>query len=490
MGCSTNIEKKNDLTNFIFRKWHLGFHEKSYTPTLRGFDSHFGYLGPYIGYYDHSLIMFDRNYSRGYDMRRNLEMMNDVKGKYATDLFTNEAVNLIHDHDVSQPLFLLLTHLAPHAGNEDKPMEAPEEIIKKFEYIKDEKRKTLAAMIDVMDDGIGKVVEAIKNKGILENTIIMFMSGIKIILFNLFNFKEKNPADNGGPTEGIHSTQASNHPLRGQKASVWEGASRVPACIYSPLIKNSRRVSNEFMYMTDVLPTMLSAAKIPINVRNLDGINQWQVLSENLPTIRKEILYNIESVLSYSAIMNDGWKLVNGTNNLKFAGWLGDLKNNSKISFEKYSEKVLNSKTAKSLPTLTTKEIKIIQEKSTVKCRNTTINECNPLEFPCLFNVIDDPCERHNLAKEKPEKIKFLLSRLSHHITEMVPSRRAQIDPMCDPKLHNFQWTWWIDEGVKFNDEEPTENIFMLGFCFFVFAVVITILFLRYVREEVEHNKL
>lgn len=154
----------------------MGFHEKKYTATLRGFDSHFGYLGPYIGYYDHSLIMLDRNYSRGYDMRRNLEMTNDLKGKYATDLFNNEAVNLIRNHDVSQPLFLLLTHLAPHAGNEDKPMEAPEDVIKKFEYIKDEKRRTLAAMISVMDDGVGKVVKAIKEKGILDNTIIMFMS--------------------------------------------------------------------------------------------------------------------------------------------------------------------------------------------------------------------------------------------------------------------------------------------------------------------------
>lgn len=106
-------------------------------------------------------------------------MMNDAKGKYATDLFTNEAVNLIHDHDNNQPLFLVLTHLAPHTGNEDKPMEAPEEVVKKFDYIKDEKRRTLAAMISVMDDGVGKVIKAIKEKGILENTIIMFMSGEK-----------------------------------------------------------------------------------------------------------------------------------------------------------------------------------------------------------------------------------------------------------------------------------------------------------------------
>lgn len=161
----------------LIGKWHLGFHEKSYTPTMRGFDTHFGYLGPYISYYDHSLVMLDRNYSRGYDMRRNLEIASDAKGKYATELFTTEAVNLIRDHDVNKPLFMLLTHLAPHTGNEDLPMEAPADIIKKFSNIKDEKRRTLAAMISVMDEGIGHVVKAINEKGILNNTIIMFLSG-------------------------------------------------------------------------------------------------------------------------------------------------------------------------------------------------------------------------------------------------------------------------------------------------------------------------
>jgi hypothetical protein len=249
-------------------------------------------------------------------------------------------------------------------------------------------------------------------------------------------------------------------------------------------------VSDELMYITDILPTMANAAKIPINVRNLDGVNQWQVLTEELPTIRKEVLYNIESVLSFSAIMNDGWKLVNGTENMKNSGWLGDSGNDSKISFDEYAEKVLDSEAAQSLPSLTMKEIKIIQEKSTVECGNVTINKCNPLESPCLFNINEDPCEHHNLAHERPEKVKFLLSRLSHHITEMVPSRRAPVDPMCDPKYHNYQWTWWIDEGVEIKEEEPAENIFIMGLCFFVFAIFITFMFMRYVKKDDEMNKI
>jgi arylsulfatase B len=168
--------KEGGYKTALVGKWHLGFFEKEYTPLMRGFDYHLGYLGPYIGYYDHSLVMLDRNYSRGFDMRRNFDM-EDAKGKYATDFFTDEAVNLIKAHDASDSLFLLLSHLAPHAGNEDKPLEAPESVINKFKYIENEERRTLAAMISVMDEGIGRLVAAIKEKGILENTIIIFMSG-------------------------------------------------------------------------------------------------------------------------------------------------------------------------------------------------------------------------------------------------------------------------------------------------------------------------
>lgn len=102
-------------------KWHLGFHEKQFIPTERGFDTFFGYLGPYIDYWSYTLQMFNRNYSRGYDMRRNDKTDKSFEPLYATDLFTNEAVKVIKDHDKKKPLFLVVNHLAPHAGIEKVP---------------------------------------------------------------------------------------------------------------------------------------------------------------------------------------------------------------------------------------------------------------------------------------------------------------------------------------------------------------------------------
>jgi arylsulfatase B len=109
--------------------------------------------------------MFNRNYSRGFDMRRNDKVADNLNQTYATDLFSREAVKVIEGHDLKKPLFLLLNHLAPHAGkfsktsvdnvfsntlipgNEDNPMQAPADEIKKFDYIKNEKRRTLAGQL-------------------------------------------------------------------------------------------------------------------------------------------------------------------------------------------------------------------------------------------------------------------------------------------------------------------------------------------------------
>ena len=128
----------------LIGKWHLGFFQEQYTPTKRGFDSHFGYLGPYIDYYEYISKKPYTNYI-AYDMRRNLSVAHDINPKpYATELFTYEAVKKIQSHDFnSSALFLLISHLAPHAGNEGK-MQAHQDEIDKFLYIPDLKRRTLA----------------------------------------------------------------------------------------------------------------------------------------------------------------------------------------------------------------------------------------------------------------------------------------------------------------------------------------------------------
>lgn len=117
-------------------------------------------------------------------MRQNFSVHWDTIGEYATDLFTRKAVETIEDHDKSKPMFMLLTHLAPHAASEDVPLQAPEEEIAKFQYIKDENRRKYAAMVSKLDTGIGKVLKALEKKKMLGNSIVLFLS------------------DNGAPVSG------------------------------------------------------------------------------------------------------------------------------------------------------------------------------------------------------------------------------------------------------------------------------------------------
>ncbi len=80
-------------------------------------------------------------------MRKNLDPYCETIGKYATELFTDESVKIIQNHNESTPLFLYIPHTAPHAGNDYDPLQAPQETVDKFCYIKDLKRRKYAAMV-------------------------------------------------------------------------------------------------------------------------------------------------------------------------------------------------------------------------------------------------------------------------------------------------------------------------------------------------------
>ena len=82
----------------------------------------------------------------GYDMRRDMAVDWPGRGRYSTDLFTEEAERLVRSHppDPDTPLFLYLAHLAPHAGNYEAPLQAPAQDIARFQHIKDPERRVYA----------------------------------------------------------------------------------------------------------------------------------------------------------------------------------------------------------------------------------------------------------------------------------------------------------------------------------------------------------
>lgn len=118
-------------------------------------------------------------------------------------------------------------------------------------------------MVSKLDDSVGSIVEALNNKNILSNTVVVFLS------------------DNGAPTVApAYHNWGSNYPLRGVKQTLFEGGIRGAALIYSPLLVQSGRVSTDLMHITDWLPTLYSAAGGDIGLLDpdLDGIDQWSSL--------------------------------------------------------------------------------------------------------------------------------------------------------------------------------------------------------------------
>lgn len=183
----------------LFGKWHLGFHRRAYLPNSRGFEHFFGYRGPYIDYWQHELHKLNRNYSAGYDMWENERPAYETLGNYSTILLTDKAIEYVENYNLEseKPIFMYLAHEAPHTANQDDPMQAPQEVIDRFGYIEDPKRRVLAAMLTVLDEQIGRFVDALDRKGILENSVIVFYS------------------DNGAPTVGLHANAGSNYPFKG-----------------------------------------------------------------------------------------------------------------------------------------------------------------------------------------------------------------------------------------------------------------------------------
>ncbi len=221
--------KKAGYHTALIGKWHLGL-ESPNIPNERGFDEFHGWLGDMMDdYYSHR--RHDINY-----MRHNRDTI-DPAG-HATDLFTRWSVDYIKQRaEQKQPFFLYLAYNAPHF-----PVQPPSNWLARVQEREprlSEKRAALVAFIEHMDDGIGQVVQALKETGQYENTLIVFSS------------------DNGGHLP----SEANNGPWRDGKQSVYEGGLRVPTCLTWPGMISAGTVSGQINLSMDLYPTLLEVAR-------------------------------------------------------------------------------------------------------------------------------------------------------------------------------------------------------------------------------------
>ncbi len=261
------LRKANYKTKAI-GKWHLGAHE-SLVPERRGFDEFFGFIIGGHRYFPEDLTINDltevRRQMDGY-ITRIYDNGNRIDTKkYLTEELSDNAVKFIEDNS-DNPFFLYLSYNAPHT-----PLQATKKDLERNMHIEVEKRRTYAAMVSSMDDGIGLILDKLEEKKISDNTIVIFFS------------------DNGG-VEWYNFSD--NGVLRGIKGDFYEGGIRVPFAMQWPKKIKPGITYDKPIIALDVFATVASAASAEKYIKNdIDGVDLLPYLTEENSGLPHEYLY-------------------------------------------------------------------------------------------------------------------------------------------------------------------------------------------------------
>lgn len=286
-GLNTSIQilpqflKTAGYKNHLVGKWHLGYCHEDYLPNNRGFDTFLGQYNHVTDYYTRKLNYqdFPPN-TEAHDLHKDSEPTYEGVGEFATDFFSRKAVEVIENHNNSEPLFMYLAYQAPHM-NIQKP---PQKYLDLYTNSEDKFNKVYqdnlhddsqavyrAAAISAIDSGVKQVVEALKSSGLYDNSIIVFST------------------DNGG------SADSSNYPLRGKKEQVYEGGVRGVGFVHSPLLEKTGVELTRMMYITDWLATLMHVAGLEKMIPpGLDTFNMWPSISYGKRSPRTEIVLNLD----------------------------------------------------------------------------------------------------------------------------------------------------------------------------------------------------
>ncbi len=260
----------------IFGKWHLGYHPR-FNPDQHGFDRFRGYVSGNVDYISH---IDQTGVPDWWDNSTQI-----TEEGYTTELITQHSVQFIEDNR-DQPFCLYVAHEAPHYPYQvpgDRPVRAAGQkgVVK---GTGSNVSAQYARMIEVMDEGIGEVVETVERLGLERDTFTFFFS------------------DNGASPEG------SNAPFRGGKGSLWEGGHRVPAIAYWPGRIAAGQESDELTICLDLFPTLLSLADASVPAgHTVDGVDLSPLLFGGGRLRERTLLWTYGN---QRAVRQGAWKLL------------------------------------------------------------------------------------------------------------------------------------------------------------------------------------
>lgn len=272
-------------------KWHLG--GEGFGPESQGFELNIA--GDQGGSPPGFFAPFTRENDKGKRAGRQLKGLEAAAdGSYLTDLLTDAAVNFIEKNN-KDPFFLYLPHYTVHI-----PLQAKEELIKKYpadpKFTGKQNSSVYAAMLESLDDGIGRIMQKLDELKLADNTLVIFTS------------------DNGGlaTLEGPHTPATSNAPLREGKGFLYEGGIRVPLLMHWPAVIKAG-INSTPTSSVDLLPTILEVCGLP-PAKEIDGqsfVASWKE-SRELP---RELFWHYPHYANQggkpgAAIRSGRWKLI------------------------------------------------------------------------------------------------------------------------------------------------------------------------------------
>jgi len=420
-------------------KWHLGFCSERYTPTKRGFDSFYGlYVGDdtelmsssksqkraekkkareeakrerqelrEIERENRKRLRSRRNRQREARIPRKEDMRKIAVDKFDSALYAQKAVEMIRNKGKNKPLFIylsLLTKIYPRTLDDNK---------KKFEQYSESKREKILEL----DDSIGQIVRELKKRGEYENSIIMFLSD------NGAKFTKTSDPKNDN----------SNYPLRGFKGTIYEGGTKVPGFIHSPLLQKSGYRYSGMFHFVDVLPTLLAAAGQHRELGGIDGLDQWQAVSGHLPSPRTSMVYNLDDNFVPTVLHVD-----NHTEKFQ----IGVREGEYKLIWGQPSSLHRSYRHAKE--------------------QGGLVLETQGVE---LYNLKTDPRESENLASSRPDLVLRLQNLIWGLLGEAIPPRFMGLQTtqqVIAPDAKNGALTGWC-RGVLYTQcdlEYPANNQF------------------------------
>ena len=285
----------------LIGKWHLGHGGKDLLPTRHGFNSFIGHTGGCIDFFTMTYGNIPDWYHQEVHVSEN---------GYATELITDEAISYLEDRESEdEPFFLYLAYNAPHYGKGWSPsnqtpiniMQPQAEDLRRVSGIEDKVRREFAAMTVSLDDGVGKVIEALDANGLSEDTLVIFLT------------------DHGGdPVYG-----GSNLPYRGDKATLFEGGLRVPCIMRWPGKIEAGSTSDVVCSSLDLFPTFCSLAGIASNDLRLDGRNLSSVMIEGTGWSDRMLFWElgVHAELErnpWSAVRSGDWKYLQTPDDREF----------------------------------------------------------------------------------------------------------------------------------------------------------------------------